>query len=346
MNKTLKNILLWTGISVGTIGLMKSYYIVDQTEQAVVSTLQKRTKVILNVPEEDEKTKQIEIAQITADIAKYCKDNRKEMPEVSEGAGLYFKWPWQSVTYLDNRLLEWDGYPEEITTKDKKYLYVTATARWRINNPYTYITQVKTESAGQSKLDNNIDGIVRDQISMRDATESIRSSNRKMEVTDKDLEETVNVGEVYVGREGIIKIIKEESKKQCSQFGIDVHDFQIVGIVYVGDTKAKIEEKMKSERNRVAQKYLSEGVGEANKILGQMNKANDSITSAGEKIAKTIRGNARGEATKIYAEGYAVDKDFYELTKKAEILKTTEIDRIILDKDNPLLKPFVEYERK
>jgi len=341
MNKLLKNIILYTGLSIGAISGLKSCYVVDQTEQAVVSTFQKRTAVVLNVPQTDESKKQTEVKQITLDIQKFCADNKKEMPSVSEGAGLYFKWPWQSVTYLDNRLLAWDGYPEEITTKDKKYLFVTATARWRINNPYIYMTQVKTESAGHSKLDNNIDGIVRDQISMRDATESIRSSNRKMEVTDKDLEETVMVGDVYVGRDGIRDKIKEESKRQCAQFGIDVHDFQIVGIVYVGDTKAKIEEKMRSERERVAKKYISEGVGEANKILGEMNRKNDSIMSAGELIAKTVRGDAKGKATRIYAEGFKVDKDFYELKRKSEILQGAPIERMILDKDHPLIKPFI-----
>ncbi len=345
MNKTIKNIALWAGIGLGTIGVLKSFYIVDQTEQAVVSTFQKRTGVVLNIPQADETKKQTELKQITADIEKFCTDNKKEMPTIKEGAGLYFKLPWQSVTYFDNRLLAWDGYPEEITTKDKRFLSTTATARWRINNPYIYMTQVKTESAGHSKLDNNIDGIVRDQISMRDATESIRSSNRKMEVTDKDLEETINVGEIHVGREGIRDTIKYESKKQCAQFGIDVHDFQIVGIIYVGETRTKIENKMKSERDRVAKKYLSEGVGEANKILGQMNRANDSIMSAGEKIAKTIRGAAEGEKTKIYAEGYRVNKDFYELTKKSEILKSVPIERMILDKDNPIIQPFVGYQK-
>jgi membrane protease subunit HflC len=299
---------------------------------------------VLNVPETDYKKRMAETQRITSDIEKFCKDNDKQMPTVSEGAGFHLKLPWQTVTYFDNRLLAWDGYPEEITTKDKKYLYVTATARWRINNPYIYMTQVKTESAGQSKLDNNLDGILRDQVSMRDATESIRSSNRKMEVTDKDLEETVMVGEVYTGREGIRDKIKEEAKKQCAQFGIDVHDFQIIGIIYVGDTKAKIEDKMKSERDRVAKKYLSEGTGEANNILGQMSRINDSIMSAGEKIAKTIRGQADGEMTKIYADGYKVDKNFYELQKKSEIMKNAKIDKMIIDKDNPLLQPFV-YKR-
>jgi membrane protease subunit HflC len=340
MNKLIKNIALYTSLSLATIGGLKSYYIVDQTQQAVVSTFQKRTGVVLNVPQIDENKKATEVKQITADIQKFCTDNKKEMPKIYEGAGIHFKWPWQSVTYLDNRLLAWDGYPEEITTKDKRFLSTTSTARWRINNPYIYMTQVKTENAGHSKLDNNIDGIVRDQISMRDATEAIRSSNRKMEVTDKDLDETDQVGEIYVGREGIRDKIKEESKKQCLQFGIEVHDFQIVGIVYVGKTKERIEEKMRSERERVAKKYISEGVGEANKILGEMKRENDSIMSAGELIAKTVVGDAKGKATRIYAEGFKVDKDFYELKRKSEILQGAPIERMIIDKDNTLIKPF------
>jgi len=342
MSSMIKKLIRNTAIGLSALVIANStLYRLDQTEQAVVTSFGKPVEVVLNPIATNTADRDSINAQVKKQIQDYVLKENVSMPAVDEsGAGLKVKMPWQSVHYFDHRMLEWDGAPEQVPTKDKKYLFVDGTARWHIHNPFIYLATLSgDESRGHGKLDDVVDGIVREQISKRDAIESIRSSNRKMLVTDKELESTVAVDQIYDGREKLVSSITAQVNNQCATYGITVTDFLIKRIVYVDQVKASVESRMIAERNRITQKYLSEGDGEYQKIMGEKNRELQSITSEAYKKAEEIKGKADATATRIYAQTYSLDPEFYSFTKSLEVMRdNAKGATLVLDRDNQLFK--------
>ena len=178
-----------------------------------------------------------------------------------------------------------------------------------------------------------------EQISKRDAIESIRSTNRKMAVSDKELESTVQVDPVTEGRDSLAKIITYRVDAQCKTYGISVSDLLVKRIVYVDAVKTSVEDRMIAERNRITQKYLSEGDGEHERIMGEMNRELNNIQSDAYKKAENIKGKGDAEATGIYSRTYSVNPEFYRFTKSLEVLKeNAKGTTLVLDKNNQLFQ--------
>ena len=318
-----------------------SMYTLDQREQAVVTAFGKPVEVLLNPIATSKSEKDGMNAKVTEEIRVYTTQEKISMPIIDEsGAGLKFKMPWQTVHYFDHRLLEWDGAPEQLTTKDKKYLFVDGTARWHISNPFIYFAALGgDESRANGKLDDVVDGVVREQISKRDAIETIRTSNRKMLVTDKELESTVAVDSIYDGRERLVAKVTTQVDKQGQRYGMSVTDFMIKRIVYVDEVKQSVENRMIAERSRISQKYLSEGDGEYQKIMGDKDRDLQKIGSEAYKLSEQIKGKGDAEATKIYREAYSADPEFYAFTKSLDVLKeNAKGTTLVFDKNNQLFK--------
>ena len=158
--------------------LSASMYAVDETEQAVVTQFGKPVRVIVN-PIEGRDTQKV----FTELRDKYD----KEGIAVAEGAGLRFKIPFiQNVREFERRLLRWNGYPEQIPTKDKKYILVDTTARWYIKDPLQFLRSVGTEEQAHARLDDIIDSSTRNSITKRDLIEIVRTDNRQMRVAEEE----------------------------------------------------------------------------------------------------------------------------------------------------------------
>jgi len=72
-------------------------------------------------------------------------------------AGLHFKLPLvHTVHKFEKRILEWDGKPEEIPTKDNKYIFIDSFARWIISDPLKFYKSSRNEMMAQSLLDDII----------------------------------------------------------------------------------------------------------------------------------------------------------------------------------------------
>ena len=257
--------------------------------------------------------------------------------------GLHFKTPFlQKVNRFEKRWLEWDGEANQITTSDKRYIYVDVYARWRIADPILFFQRLRNELSAQSRLDDIIDGTTRNVIANHDLIEVVRTSNRGFEdVLDAQSPEgQMEPGEgipgdqdsapsapdkvnIEVGREAIAGRILEVLKPEVAKLGIEVVDVRVKRINYIESVQSKVYERMISERKQVADAYRSQGRGLAAEIRGKLDKDLKKITSEAYRKAEEIKGAADAEAAGIYAEAYEQDPELYRFLKTLESYRRT-----------------------
>lgn len=234
-------------------------------------------------------------------------------------AGLAFKVPViEKAIRLEKRVMEWDGYPNQIPTRDKKYIVVDATARWKIVDPLKFIETVRTERGAQSRLDDILDSAVRESVSRHNLWETVRSTNRILETIRDQLKDSSEIGEerlelerIEVGRQKIEHMILEHAKPTIAEYGIELIDIRIKRLNYEASVQQKVFERMISERKRIAEKLRSEGAGKKAEIEGKTNKELNGIESEAYRQAQEIKGRADGEAANIYADAYQRDASFF-----------------------------------
>ena len=264
-------------------------------------------------------------------------------------AGLHFKLPLiQTIIKFEKRVLEWDGVANEIPTKDNKYILIDTFARWKISNALEFYKSAKNEMLAQSRLDDIIDGAVRDEISNRTMGEIVRSTDRKMEIYISesegetsgayDNEELNSPG----ARIDIISSIlsKVDEKLLELNMGIEIVDVQIKRVSYNKQVQTKLFNRMVSEQNMIAEKYRAQGQGKKQEILGKQIQREKEITSGAYLASQKIKGKADAEATEIYANTYSKSPEFYNYLKTLETYKKT-LDPstfFILSTDNKYLK--------
>ena len=258
-------------------------------------------------------------------------------------AGLHFKAPFiQKTNYFETRWLEWNGDPNQIPTKDKKYIWVHTYCRWRISDPLVYFQRVHDERGAHSRLDDIVDGETRNIIAKFDLIEIVRSSNRTFELTEDAalLDFSEVVGKIQTGRDHIAKLILDSSAKITPMFGVELKDVQIKRVNYVDEVQRKVFDRMIAERKRIASKYRSEGDGKSAEIRGQKERELKRITSEAYRKAQETKGKADAEATKIYALAYNLDPEFYQFLKTLETYRTAleKETWLILSTDSEFLK--------
>ncbi len=239
--------------------------------------------------------------------------------------GLHFKIPFiQDVNRFERRILKWDGDPNQIPTKDKKFIWVDTTARWRIKDPLLFFRTVASERGAQGRLDDIIDSVVRDAVSGHLLVELVRGADYKPRADERFEVDGVQIlPENMVGREDILAGILAEASASTPEYGIELIDVQFKRINYVEQVRTRVYERMINERKKVAAQYRSEGEGEKAEILGKMQRELKEISSKAYRKVLEIRGNADAEAAKIYAEAYNQDKEFYTFLRTLESYKKT-----------------------
>ena len=258
-------------------------------------------------------------------------------------SGLHFKVPFIRVAnYFDKRVLQWDGKPNQIPTKDKRYIWVDTTARWRILDPLKFLQSVTNEIGAHARLDDIIDSATRNYITNHDLVEAVRNTNRLLEeraargAEDEFIFSEEKLEKINVGRESLTRGILKEATKIMPQYGIGLIDVRIKRINYVKEVQQKVFERMISERKRAAEKYRSEGQGKRAEIEGQMEKELNQIRSEAYKVAEEIKGKADAEAINIYADAYNRDPEFYGFVKTLDTYRNTidEDTTVILSTDS------------
>ena len=265
----------------------------------------------------------------------------KPVGEVSY-PGLHFKLPFvQDVTRFEKRILKWDGDPNQIPTKDKKFIWVDTTARWRITDPLVFLKTVATERGALSRLDDIIDSVVRDAVSGHLLVELVRGSDYKANGTERFEVDGVQIlPEDMIGREEILSGILAEASSSTPEYGIELIDVQFKRLNYVEQVRVRVYERMINERKKVAAQYRSEGEGEKLEILGTMQRELKEISSEAYRKALEYRGAADAEAAAIYAEAYNQDKEFYTFLRTMESYKKTITNKgkLIISTDSDYYK--------
>jgi modulator of FtsH protease HflC len=256
--------------------------------------------------------------------------------------GLHWKTPFTQVVHkFDKRILEWDGYPSEVPTRDKKFIWVDVTGRWRIEDPLKFLQTMHNERNAQSRLDDIMDGITRNFITRHNLVDVVRDSNRILEakVEAEDIAADTALEKIEEGRETITRRILETARGVVKEYGIELIDLRIKRINYIQSVQQKVFERMISERKRSAEQMRSEGQGVRAEIKGQMDKELKRITSEAYKQVQSIRGKADAEATRIYAAAYSKDPAFYDFLATMEMYpEALKGSKAILSTDSDFLK--------
>lgn len=248
--------------------------------------------------------------------------------------GLHFKLPFaQEIRRFDKRWLEWDGDPNQVPTRDKKYIWVDTYARWRITDPIKFYERLRDERGAQSRLDDIIDGEVRNVIASHDLIDIVRSSSRPFERAEEPDETQVDETEFIpsMGRAKLTQLVLKDASAVMPDYGIELADVQLKRVNYVDSVQEKVFERMISERKRIAERYRSEGEGKAAEIEGKIDRELKTIQSEAYRKAEEVRGKADAEAAVIYADAYNRDPELYEF------LKTLETYHSIIDENTDVV---------
>ena len=264
-------------------------------------------------------------------------------------AGVHFKTPIiQTVIKFDKRILEWDGSANEIPTLDNKYIFIDAFARWRISDALQFYKSAKNEMLAQSRLDDILDGAVRDEIANRTMVEIVRSSNREMIILDVE-SSSVNVNKKVLkdqssqgARLDIVASILESVSTRLLDLnmGIEIVDVQLKRINYTRQVQEQVFKRMISGQNQIAEKYRAQGEGKKQEILGMQVQRKKEIISGAYLESQIIKGEADANATRIYADAYSKAPEFYNFIKTLETYANTldSSTQFILSTDNHYLK--------
>ncbi len=254
-------------------------------------------------------------------------------------AGLHFKLPYvQEVNRVEKRILDWDGRPNEMPTKDKTYIVVDTFGRWKINDAKQFFLRLRDERSAQSRLDDILGSETRNAIAKHELIELIRTTKDRQPVRDETIADAPgNIGNLYPITKGRAKIeqeIFEKAAAKLTDFGIELLDVRFKRINYNDSVRERIFSRMISERQQIAERFRSEGAGEAAKIMGKKEKDLLEIQSEAYKQVQTIHGVADAKATEIYASSFNQSEDsiaFYAF------VKTMETYEEMLDKDSTLI---------
>lgn len=250
--------------------------------------------------------------------------------------GLHFKLPLiQAVRFFEQRFLIWDGDPNQIPTAGREFIWVDATARWRIKDPVLFLQTVQDEGGAQSRLGDILDSVVRDQISSFPLVELIRSSSWKPAARDAEDELAEDVLDevrkpIRIGREGLTRKMLAGVQKMTESYGIHVVDLRIKRVNYVESVREKVYKRMISERQRVAARFRSEGEGRSAEIIGHMERELRKLRSDAYRQSQEIRGRGEATATQVYGDAYALEPAFFRFVRGLDTLRESAGPSMVL----------------
>lgn len=286
----MKKIIIAAGVLVVLLVLM-SAYIVQEPEQVVVTQFGKPVGRPISTP------------------------------------GLKFRTPLiQTVHRFEKRFMEWDGDPNQLPTRDKRFIWVNTYARWRITDPLLFYQRLHNERGAHTRLDDILDGETRNAIAKYDLVQLVRTSNRAAERTEGALGDETELVQIDKGRNDIRLEILANARLRAADLGLEILDIEFKRINYVDEVQRKVYERMIAERQRIADRFRSEGQGEASRIKGEKDRELARIRSEAYRRAQEIKGAADGRATAIYASAYnrsADSRNFYEFVRTMQAYVTT-----------------------
>jgi membrane protease subunit HflC len=265
-------------------------------------------------------------------------------------AGLKVKVPFiQELNPIDKRVLEWDGSPSDMPTKDKLYISVDLFARWRIVDPLQYFLRLRDERSARSRLDDILGSETRNAVAKHELIEIIRTTKDRIPLRDTTLtgdQQEVKMGSlvpIHKGRQLVEQELFDAAAEKVKVFGIELLDIRFKRINYNASVRPKIYDRMISERRQIAERFLSEGNGEAARIRGNRLRDLNKIQSEAYREVEEIRGIADAKATEIYASAYNQSPEaveFYEFVRTMQSYQSIIEDNttLVLSTDSELFK--------
>jgi membrane protease subunit HflC len=268
-------------------------------------------------------------------ITRLGKPVREPIPE----AGLHVKWPLvEKVNRFERRWLAWDGDANQMPTLDKRFIWVNTFARWRIADPLLFFQRVRDERGAQTRLDDILDGETRKAIANMKLIEAVRTRNREFAVLAGSIvgAEVDPPEPISVGREVIVREILERASAETAELGIELVDVRFKRLNYVEEVRRSVYDRMISERQKIRDKFRSEGQGRSAEIRGTKDKELKRIRSEAYRSAQEIRGAADATATRIYADSFGRDPEFYSFVRTLEAYRDAvgEEETLVMSTDS------------
>ncbi len=257
--------------------------------------------------------------------------------------GLHLKIPFiQDANYFDKRFLAWDGDPNQIPTKDKRFIWVDTYARWRIADPLLFFQRLRNQRIAQTRLDDILDGGTRNVVANHRLIELVESGLDKNATREKDLEK------IKFGREELAHEVLAQAAPKTKDLGIEILDFRFKRINYVEEVRKKVYARMIAERKRIAEQYRAEGAGEAARIAGEKERQLKTITSEAYRTAREIKGKAEAEASRIYARAYNQDSEFFDFLRSLQTYRKALKNHttLVISSRSELLKYMSNIQKK
>ena len=273
----------------------------------------------------------------------------KSIGAAKTAPGLYFKIPViQQANFFPKNLLEWDGDAGQVPTLDKTFISVDTFARWKIVDPLKFFQTVNNVLGAQARLDDIIDPAVRNFITSYPLIETVRDTNRELDTFEAGIErddEERTLGTITTGRGKITLGILNQAQPKLKDFGIELVDVEIKRLNYVEQVQKSVYARMIAERKQIAEKFRSEGEGEARIIEGNRDKELKKITSEAYKTAQEVMGKADAESTTLYALAYNKDPEFYSFVKSLDVYQNVMDKKsfLLLSTDSDFLRYFKGY---
>lgn len=260
---------------------------------------------------------------------------------VKQDAGLHLKTPFlDDVITYPKKIMSWDGEKQRIPTKENQFIWVDTIARWKISDPKKFYESIGSLESAYARLGDVIDSAVRTIIAENWLRETVRNSNIIRE--NKGVTEAFEVGsdqdagqlsaftrtdvtyeEVQKGRRKLAEEILNLSRKLVPEYGIELIDVVPRQIKYSDELTQSVYNRMIKERNQIAQAFRSFGEGKKAEWEGKLENERRSLLSAAYEKAEKIKGTADAEATRIYAQAYSKDPEFFDFWRSIESYKTT-----------------------
>lgn len=258
--------------------------------------------------------------------------------------GLHWKVPFiHEVHLFEQRLLPWDGEPENMQTRDKKRIFVDVWARWRIVDLKTFYKAVRDEQQGHKFLDDLVDSSVRDVVARHNLIDVVRSSNDELIYEDDEVARDLNRDEVTTGRTTLEKqILAAAGADLRERYGMELTTVHFKRVMYSERVRDTVFERMQTERQRIARLFESEAEEEKNRIQGTTRKELDEIEGEMSRQSAKIRGEADAQVIQMTAEAYGKNPEFYRFLQRLELFKDAfkRDTRLVLTTDSEILKLF------
>jgi len=244
-----------------------------------------------------------------------------EVVSVKTSPGLYFKIPMvQNVRFFDSRILTMDAEePERFITSEKKNVLVDLFVKWRIVDVKQYYISVQGDEAlARVRLAQTVNSSLRDEFGNRTVHEVISGE-----------------------RDKIMEIMRQKADADARNIGVEVVDVRLKRVDLPSEVSESVYRRMEAERKRVANELRSTGFADSEKIRSNADRQREVIMAKAYRDAQKNKGEGDAKATKIYAEAFSKNPEFYSFYRSLEAYKQSfqnKSDMMVLEPNSEFFK--------